>query len=230
MSRRLVYAGLGAVVLAIALAVPGFAQPGWGGYGGCPGGFVQAAPPAGPVTIDSVVVRVKEVLAASGYPDLVLEEIMEFSNHFYVIVEEKSTGIGAMELLVERNGLVYPEPGPNMMWNTKYGHMGGFSGMGPGMMGWGPGWGAGPWPGYGPGTALPPAQAISKERARAIAAQYLQSVFPGAKPDDGTAFYGYFTFDAERGGKTFSMLSVNAYTGQVWYHTWHGTFIREKHL
>ena len=42
---------------------------------------------------------------------------------FYVVVVEKGTGIGAMELIVERNGFVQPEPGPNMMWNTKYGHM-----------------------------------------------------------------------------------------------------------
>ncbi len=47
-------------------------------------------------------------------------------------------------------------------------------------------------------------------------------------PDNGTQFYGYFAFDIERDGKPFGMLSVNAYTGQVWYHTWHGTFVQEK--
>jgi hypothetical protein len=26
------------------------------------------------------------------------------------------------------------------------------------------------------------------------------------------------------------MLSVNGYTGQVWYHTWHGSFIQEKQV
>lgn len=160
---------------------------------------------------------------------------MEFSNHFYVLVMEKSTGIGAMELILQRNGFVHPEPGPNMMWNTKYGHMGrggwGPGMMGPGMMG-GSGMMGGPgmlggrgWPAQTPG-----APAISKERARALASQYLASAFPGAVLDQGTAFYGYFTFDVERGGKTFGMLSVNAYSGQVWYHSWHGRFIQEKHL
>jgi hypothetical protein len=24
------------------------------------------------------------------------------------------------------------------------------------------------------------------------------------------------------------MVSVNGYSGQVWYHTWHGTFIQTK--
>jgi hypothetical protein len=32
-------------------------------------------------------------------------------------------------------------------------------------------------------------------------------------------------------GKTLGMLSVNAFTGQVWVHTWHGTFLEmsEEH-
>jgi len=56
--------------------------------------------------------------------ELEVREIMEFSNHFYVIVQEKSTGINAFELLVDkRTGTIFSEPGPNMMWNTKYGHM-----------------------------------------------------------------------------------------------------------
>jgi hypothetical protein len=213
MSRRPIATGLGVLLLGFALAVPAFAQPGWGMHGW-----------AGPVTIDTAVDRLRQVLATWGNPDLVPKEIMEFSNHFYVIVVEKSTGIGAMELIVWRNGAVQPEPGPNMMWNTKYGHMAGGGMMGPGMMG--SGWGA---PGVAPGTA-PAAQTVTKERAHQIASQYLQTALPGAQPDDGVAFYGYFTFDVERSGKTVGMLSVNAYTGQVWYHTWHGTFVREKHL
>lgn len=250
-------AGAGALILVAALAIPAVAQPVWGGFAECPGSFVQGSPPRGPVTIDTAVSRVKEVLAASGDTDLVPAEVMEFTNHFYVLVKEKSTGIGAMELIVERNGFVHSEPGPNMMWNTKYGHMAGGprvmgrGGMpGPGMMSgsgmYGPGMmggGAAPGPGMmgaggpcaqaAPGAApSAPAAAptITRDRARALAAQYLQTALPGTAPDEGTAFYGYYTFDVERAGKTIGMLSVNAYTGQVWYHTWHGTFIREKHL
>ena len=229
MPRRFAYAGLALVAVTVVLAVPALAQMGWGPH---MGGFAQGAPTGGPVTIDTAVSRVKEVLAAWGYTDLVPKEIMEFSNHFYVLVVEKSTGIGAMEFIVERNGFVHPEPGPNMMWNTKYGHMAGgmMMGWGPGMMGpgmMGPGWRG--TPGVAPGTAAA-AQPITKDRARQIAAQSLQSAIPGALPDEGTAFYGYFTFDVDRNGRTVGMLSVNAYTGQVWYHTWHGTFVREKHL
>jgi len=229
MRRRYLYAGVGVLLLAAALALPGFAQPrfsGWGMMGGAP--FGPAARPVG--SLEEAAARAREALGAYGVPDLVVAEVMEFSNHFYVLVKEKSTGIGAMELIVERGGFVYPEMGPNMMWNTKYGHMAGVGGMGMmggGMMGgWGPGYGPGPQGFGGPrGFAAPP---LGKDRARQLAAQYLAQVLPGATPDEGTAFYGYVTFDVARGGKTVGMLSVNAYTGQVWYHTWHGTFVREK--
>src|SRR4030067_2753253 len=54
--------------------------------------------------------------------DLKIEEIMEFSNNFYVRVQEKSTETNAFELLVDRyTGRVIPEPGTNMMGNTKHG-------------------------------------------------------------------------------------------------------------
>src|SRR5215212_11513998 len=62
-------------------------------------------------------------------------EVMEFANNYYAEVKERDTGIGAMELLINRPGSrVYAEPGPNMMWNNKYGMMAGGRGMG-GMMG-----------------------------------------------------------------------------------------------
>ncbi len=237
MSKRYLLAGLGMLALAAALAIPGFAQPRTGGPGG-PGevggpggpgpwmmgpGYGPNAPAGSPVTtLDAAVARANEVLGTAGNSDLAVAEVMEFSNHFYVLVKEKSTAVGALELIVERNGFVYPEPGPNMMWNTKYGHMAGFGGrgmMGGGMMGYG----------YGPQGGNQTAQpSITIERARQIATQYLSTALAGTTPDGGTAFYGYFTFDVERDGKPFAMLSVNAYTGQVWYHTWHGTFVQEK--
>jgi hypothetical protein len=31
-----------------------------------------------------------------------------------------------------------------------------------------------------------------------------------------------------KNGTIAGMLSVNGYSGQVWYHSWHGTFIRMK--
>jgi hypothetical protein len=240
MRMRYVYAGIGVLVLAAALAIPALAQRTRGGPGPGMMGFGWGNQAPTPVTsIDTAAARARDALAATGYGDLAVAEVMEFSNHFYVLVKEKSTGIGALELLVERNGFVHPEYGPAMMWNTKYGHMAGFGGrgmmagrrMGGGRMG-GPGYGPGQGPGYGPGThgpATPAAQpAITQERAKQIAGQYLTQAVGGTTPDEGTALYGYFTFDAERSGKPVGMLSVNAYTGQVWFHNWHGTFVQEK--
>jgi hypothetical protein len=36
---------------------------------------------------------------------------------------------------------------------------------------------------------------------------------------------GYYTVHITKAGQFTGMLSVNAYTGQVWFHTWHGTFV-----
>jgi hypothetical protein len=175
-------------------------------------------------TLDDAAARAREVLAGDG-GGLAVAEVMEFSNHFYVLVKEQATGRGAFELLVERNGFVRPEPGPNMMWNTKYGHMAGagYGMMRGGMMG--SRWGYGRGPAGQPGT---PSQPITLDRAQQLAAQYLAQAFPGSTVEHGTAFYGYVTFDFVRGGRIAGMVSVNASTGQVWYHSWHGAFVAEK--
>ena len=36
----------------------------------------------------------------------------------------------------------------------------------------------------------------------------------------------YYTLHSERDGKVVGMLSVNASTGAVWYHWWHGPSLR----
>jgi hypothetical protein len=101
-----------------------------------------------------------------------------------------------------------PEPGPNMMWNTKYGM------MGQGIMG-------------SRGQQSSP-MTVTKDQALQIAQSYLDSNFNGAKVEpDPTQFYGYYTMDFTINGKIAGMLSVNGYTGQVWIHTWHGAFIQE---
>jgi hypothetical protein len=90
------------------------------------------------IGFDKAVEAAQQYLNSFNNADLALAEVMEFDNNFYAVVTEKSTGTGAFELLVNRyTGAVYPEPGPNMMWNTKYGHMAGGGMMGGGMMGGG---------------------------------------------------------------------------------------------
>ena len=83
-----------------------------------------------PLTIDQAKQAIESYLKGLNNADLELKEIMIFDNNGYARITEKSTGIGAMELLVYPSTLsVYPEYGPNMMWNLKYGLMNGAGGM-----------------------------------------------------------------------------------------------------
>jgi hypothetical protein len=184
---------------------------GWGqGYGhGMMGGWGYGNPGTGErLTLDQATDAVNAYLAASGNSDLTLAEVMEFSQNFYAEVEESSTGIHAFELLVDPyTGAVGPEPGPNMMWNIKYGHMGGW-------------WGNGS---QGSGANM----AVSPEQARQYAQQYLDSYMPGTSAaSQAEPFYGYYTLHVLKSDQIVGMLSVNGTTGQVWYHNWHGDFIR----
>jgi hypothetical protein len=176
-----------------------------GGYGawGNPGAG-SAQPPVGtPRTLDQAADAVRQYVATYGNPDLALVEVMEFSDNFYAEVKEQSTGIHAFEVLIDRyTGSVYPEPGPNMMWNTRYGPMGDWQG--------------------GPAGTMP----VTPEQARASAQQWLDRYLPGmTAADEADAFYGYYTIHVMNDGRIYGMLSVNGYTGAVWYHTWHGTFV-----
>jgi hypothetical protein len=154
-------------------------------------------------------------------PDLEVAEVMEFANNYYAEVREKDTGTGAMELLIDKpSGQVFPEPGPNMMWNAKYGMMsgvGGYRGMG-GMMG--PNG-----PGQARAGALAGEMTVSPEQAREIADAYVGRVSPGTQAGEAEEFYGYYTLHTKRDGETTGMLSVNCYSGEVWYHSWHGPFV-----
>jgi hypothetical protein len=164
------------------------------------------------------VAKAVDVYLAQNYnnADLEVVELMEFEQNFYAQVAEKSTAINAFELLIDPyTGAVWPEYGPNMMWNTKYGHMSGMGGM---MM---RGWGG---KGIGEPTADMP---VDLDQARKNAQAYLDARKSGLTIEDGTdVFYGYYTVHTlDKAGDTVGMLSVNGYTGRVWYHTWHGKFI-----
>lgn len=168
------------------------------------------------------------VSSSFGASNLEVVDVMEFTNNYYAQVRESDTGIGAMELLIDkRTGWVRPEPGPNMMWNTKYGMMGGRRGMG-GMMGSsGPNGGGGMMGDfYQPTQASPTDQLpITPEDATQVANDYITRNSLGTDTEKPGQFYGYYTVDTKNNGEVKGMLSVNGYTGQVWYHSWHGPFI-----
>jgi hypothetical protein len=173
------------------------------------------------ITVDQAKQAIDGYLKGLNNPDLQLKEIMIFNNNAYARITEKSTGIGAMELLVDPASLsVFPEYGPNMMWNLKYGMMGRFGNMmgGNGMMG-----------GYNsnPG-AVSATMIVTSDQATKIAQDYLDQQFPGYQAAiDPDLFYGYYTIDIMKDGNPTGMLSVNGITGQVFLHTWHGTFIEK---
>ncbi len=156
--------------------------------------------PSAPVSgVDQAKTLAEQYASAQGL-DLRVKEIMEFSNHYYVIIKEEGSGVNAFEVLVDKaTGRVFLEPGPSMMWNTKYGHM---RSRNP--------------------TAIMP---VSIEQALRNAQEWLDAYFPGASAEEAEAFYGYYTIDFSRNNQIIGMLSVNGYSGEVWYHTWHGQFI-----
>jgi len=152
-------------------------------------------------------------------PDLEIGEIMMFDNQAYAEILEKSTGIGAMEVLVDpATRTVYPEYGPNMMWNQRYSQMGGSYGM---MGGY-----RGGMMGYAPTPEVPAEMSITPEEAIRLAQQFLDENFPGLQAaNESDPFYGYYTIHTYKDGQVVGMLSVNGYNGEVFPHIWHGNFI-----
>jgi len=178
------------------------------------------------LTMEEALDSVELYLARWGSDDLEVAELMEFSSNFYGLVKEESTGIGAFEVLVDKvTGAVSPEHGPNMMWNQKYGMMGGY-GMGTGMGMMGRGFGYGDMMGGTNGPSAPAAMSIDEAEAIDRAQDYLDRMGTGLTAgDEADAFYGYYTLHVLTGGEISGMLSVNGYSGQVWYHNWHGEFV-----
>jgi hypothetical protein len=68
---------------------------------------------------------------------------------------------------------------------------------------------------------------VTVDQAKANAQQYLNANLAGTTVGDMDTFYGYYHIDVLVSGGTYGMLSVNGYTGQVWYHNWHGTFVQK---
>ena len=172
-----------------------------------------------PISIADAESAVEEYLLDLEDQNLTLSEIMIFDNHAYAQIIEEDTGIGAMEVLVDPETLqVFPEFGPNMMWNEKYGGMASFGMMGKGGMG---GMMGGAFQGEGAGQGN-----INDIEAIEIAQAYLDKTSDGLVADDHlVVFYGYYTIHILDDGDIAGMLSVNANSGQVFHHTWHGEFI-----
>jgi hypothetical protein len=66
---------------------------------------------------------------------------------------------------------------------------------------------------------------VSAAQARSSAQRWLHDQDTALTTGDPEAYPGYYTLHTMKSGKITGMVSVNAYTGQVWYHSWHGTFL-----
>ncbi|PBC75887.1 hypothetical protein BX265_0576 [Streptomyces sp. TLI_235] len=162
-----------------------------------PGPMTGAAPAGAPVRSLADADRAVERFAAPR--NLHAGEVMQFSNGYYAELLDPA-GRRATEVLVDPgNGTVRLEFGPAMMWNTVYGMM--------------------------PAPAR--VTTVGPERAVGIADRWLARHRAGEHAGEADDFPGYYTLHTLDGtGRIMGMLSVDAATGQVWYHTWHNTFLR----
>jgi len=130
-------------------------------------------------------------------------EVIWFDNGFYVELKD-SAGSAANEVIVDVNsGAVSTEPGPAMMWNTRYGT-------------------------HRSTTSDTGTPAVSAAQAQQAATRWLSANLAGRTAEPPDAYPGYYTLETTTGGAVNGMLSVNATTGAVWYHTWHGRFIARE--
>jgi hypothetical protein len=214
-SRGLLIIGIGAIAASLLLAVGGIGAGRMTGWSiGAPGGMMGRAYGGenGDIGMDRAVSIAQDAAASYSGVSLVADEVIEFTDNYYASIREKSTGIGAFEILIDRaTGSVIREPGPDMMWNAKYSPMGG------GMMG-----------GFGATSSRP--MTVTAQQAQDAAQRWLDANRAGASVKAPDSFYGFYTVDFEKTGELVGMVSVNGYTGQVWYHSWHGTFIQMKDL
>jgi hypothetical protein len=183
------------------------AGSGWGCGGGPGVAYGEAVDASSALTIEEAHEAAGWYVTGLGYANLEIGEVMEFERNFYAIIEEVGTGIGAMEVLVDKwTGAVGPEMGPNMMWNARYG----MHGRGRGVMGW-----------------ASENNTVTSEEALDIAQRWLDANRSGVTVEEhADPFYGYYTIHTLQDGEIEGMLSVHGTTGQVWYHTWHGAFVQ----
>jgi Spy/CpxP family protein refolding chaperone len=201
-------------------------------------GMMGYAPTAGENPVRGLDDARRQAQRFADRLDLRVGEVMRFTNGYYAELVE-SDGRGATEVLVNPStGAVWLEYGPAMMWNARYGMMAGSSLSGPGEMMDGAGMMGGMMGGNGmmggdsfADPTLPPAwdamrePGISAGQAERLAQHWLDERRAGFRAAEAEAFPGYYTLHALRDGRVAGMLSVNASSGAVWYHWWHGRFV-----
>lgn len=155
-------------------------------------------PGSRPITQDEAIKTMRSFAQQYG-PNMEVEDFMTFSSNYYGVVKDANSSQDLAEVLVDRySGYAYPEPGPNMMWNTR----------------------------YGAGRVQEESVTYDLAGSKKLAEEFLTGYLPEAQIMESHEMPGYYTFDFGR-KDIEGMLSVNAYSGQIWVHTWHGSYLGE---
>ncbi|MDY0387229.1 hypothetical protein SDC9_137611 [bioreactor metagenome] len=153
-------------------------------------------PESKPITQDEAIKSMQSFAKQYG-SNIEIDDFMAFSSNYYGVVKDANSNQDIAEVLVDRySGSAYPEPGPNMMWNTR----------------------------YGAGRTQAGSTGYDLAGAKKLAEDFLTGYLPGAEILESKAMPGYYTFDFGR-NDTEGMLSVNTFSGQIWVHTWHGSYL-----
>jgi len=140
-----------------------------------------------------------------------IDVILTFTNSdYYYSIKDSESGKGVLELQINPlTGVIYPEFGPNMMWNTNFNisDMNSRNGMNNLTF----------------RDDFKNNDIISLEESIILARKYFENLDMIYDVDqEGLEFSGYYTLYVKDNNKTIGLLSVNYYTGDIWYHAWHG--------
>ncbi len=157
-----------------------------------------------PITSNKAIDIIRKYLAKTNNEDLYPAHLFEYNTHFETELREKDTQRGAFELIIDKfTGRIYPETGPNLSWNNKYGINSNYFGIQPKMT-------------------------LSVVDALGVAGDFIKRTSPELKVEgDATEYYGYYEFHITQDGKLAIEANVNGFTGQLWIENWHGPLLRE---
>ncbi len=182
----------------------GFGGPNGGGGFGMMGGGYNAASlgislPNGQVTTSNQAMALAKAYTQKLNQGFAVDELHEFTDSYEVELKEAQTGAKAYEFMIAKNGgQIFAEMGPNVMWNTKYGHMN-----------------------YGNNVT----PTMSAKQATEAAQKFVNSMGTGFSVDKPENAPGYYEFMVMKDGKDYAELDVNGINGQVWYENWHGPIL-----
>lgn len=182
----------------------GYGTNGNGGYGMMGGGYDAASLGVtlqnGQITSSDQADAIAKAYTQKLNSGLAVDELHEFADSFEVELINAQTKAKAYEVMISKNGgRIYTEMGPNIMWNTQFGHMS--SGQS--------------------GTLT-----VTSDQATQNANASIAKIGQGYTIEKPETAPGYYEFMIQKDGKDFAELDVNGYSGQVWFENWHGPIIK----